>query len=124
MQNLGDPSQPTVWQGRKLSLIGTVAGGRVPTTRYRITPTRLYWTIGRLGTKTQDVPLWAVRDAVVSQSLTQRARRVGSITVSLQHPAYTGTPTFVLLEDIEKPHEVVGLLSGAAQVARSAHDAQ
>jgi hypothetical protein len=124
MQTLGDQSQPTVWQGRRLSLLGAAAGGRVPTTRYRITAARLYWTVGRLGTKTQEAPMWAVRDAVVSQSVSQRARRVGTVTVSLQHPAYTVAPTFVLLEDVEKPRDVSALLNSAARIARSEHDAQ
>jgi hypothetical protein len=123
MQVLGDPSQQTLWQGRRLTLTGTAAGGRLPSTRYRLTNTTLYWTQGRLGTRVQDVPLWAVRDAALGQSVTQRARRVGTVTVSLQHPDYRGTPTFVLLEDIEKPREITALINSSARSARAAHDA-
>lgn len=123
MQVLGDPSQQTLWQGRRLTVSGTVAGGRLPTTRYRLTATTLYWTEGRLGTRTQDAPLWAVRDAVVAQTVTQRARRVGTITVSLQHPDYRGTPTFVLIEDVEKPRDVAKVINSSARTARLGHDA-
>jgi len=122
MQVLGDPTQPTLWQGRRLTLSGTVAGGRLPATRYRLTASALYWTEGRLGTRAQQAPTWAVRDAVVSQSVTQRARRVGTVTVSLQHVDYRGTPTFVLIEDVEKPRDVARLINSAARTARTAHD--
>jgi len=123
MQILGDPTQPTLWQGRRLTLSGTVAGGRLPATRYRLTATTLYWTEGRLGTRAQDVPTWAIRDAAVGQTVTQRARRVGTVTVSLQHADYRGTPTFVLLEDVEKPRDVAKLINSSARTARIAHDA-
>ena len=123
MQVIGDASAQTLWQGRRLSLSGTVAGGRLPTTRYRLTALTLYWTEGRLGTRVQEVPLWAVRDAVLKQTVTQRARRVGTVTVSLQHPDYTGTPTFVLIEDVEKPRDVTSLINAAARAARREHDA-
>jgi len=122
MQVLGDPSLETLWQGKRLTLSGTVAGGRLPTTRYRLTATALYWTEGRLGTRMQQVPLWAVRDAAVGQTVTQRARRVGTITVSLQHPDYRGIPTFVLLEDVEKPRDVAKLINTASRSARNVHD--
>jgi len=123
MQILGDPAQETLWQGRRLTLSGTVAGGRLPALRYRLTTTTLYWTEGRLGTRTQQVPAWAIRDAVVSQTVTQRARRVGTVTVSLQHVDYRGTPTFVLIEDVEKPRDVAKLINSSARSARITHDA-
>jgi hypothetical protein len=122
MQVLGDPAQTTLWQGRRLTLSGTVAGGRLPATRYRLTPTSLYWTEGRLGTRTQEAPVWAVRDAAVAQTITQRARRVGTVTVSLQHADYRGIPTFVLIEDVEKPRDVARSINTAARAARSARE--
>jgi hypothetical protein len=123
MQVIGDATQPTLWQGRRLTLTGTVAGGRLPSARYRLTADTLYWTEGRLGTRVQEVPLWAVRDAALQQTVTQRARRVGTVTVSLQHPDYRGTPTFVLLEDVEKPRDVTGLINAAARSVRRLRDA-
>jgi len=60
---------------------------------------------------------------VVSQTVTQRARRVGTVTVSLQHVDYRGTPTFVLIEDVEKPRDVAKLINSSARSARITHDA-
>ena len=122
MQSIGDTSAPTLWEGKRHSLAGTASGGKLPTTRYRATAERLYWTTGRLGTKTHSVPMWAVRDAVVQQTITQRARRVGDVTVSLQHPNYSGLPTFVVLEDIEAPRDVARELGNAARRSRALHD--
>lgn len=113
---------PTIWEGRRHSVAGTATGGKLPTRRYRVTSERLYWTAGRLGTKTQSVPIWAVRDAVVQQTIQQRARRVGDVTVSLQHPDYSGMPTFVVLEDIEHPRDVARRITDTSKRARSAHD--
>ncbi len=122
MQTIGNPTEGTVWQGRRLSVPGQVSGGRLPTVRYRVTTKHLYWTTSRVTRKTDSVPLWAVRDTVVSQSVPQRARRLGTITVSLQHPDYTGLPTFVVLEDVDHPHEVALTLGEAARTARKVHD--
>ncbi|HET7688795.1 MAG TPA: PH domain-containing protein [Nocardioidaceae bacterium] len=123
-QQIGDASEPTVWEGRRLSLPGQASGGRLPAARYRVTTERVYWTAGRLARKTESVPLWAVREATVQQSVQQRARRLGTITVSLQHPDYQGLPTYVVLEDVERPRETAQKIRGAARQARKAHDAR
>lgn len=122
MQSIGDLSERTVWEGRRLSLTGQASGGRLPSARYRVTAERLYWTSGPLGRRTESVPLWAVADGVVQQTVPQRARRLGTITVSLQHPDYRALPTFVVIEDVEQPREVARRLKEAARAARKAHD--
>lgn len=122
MQSLGDPSETTIWEGRKLSLTGVATSGRLPTNRYRATTANFYWIAGRIGSKTNSAPMWAVRDAVVSQNVVQRARRVGTVTVSLQHRDYRGLPTFILLEDIEQPRIVAKTLTRAAKTSRREHD--
>jgi hypothetical protein len=123
-QQIGDASEATVWEGRRLSLPGQASGGRLPAARYRVTSERVYWTAGRLARKTESVPVWAVRDTTVQQSVQQRARRLGTITVSLQHPDYQGLPTYVVLEDVERPREVAQKIRSAAREARKAHDAR
>jgi hypothetical protein len=124
MQPIGDASEPTVWEGRRLSLPGQASGGRLPSPRYRASALRLYWTTGRLARKVESAPMWAVRDAVVQQSVQQRARRLGDITVSLQHPDYRGLPTFVVLEDVDHPKDTARLITDAARAARKARDVQ
>lgn len=120
---LGDAAEHTVWSGRRISLAGSVAGHRLPSAQYRVTPNWVHWSGGRPGAKPERVPLWAVRDAEVRQSIAQRARRVGDVVVSLQHRDYTGTPTFVVFQDVERPRDAVRAINDAAREARRAHDA-
>lgn len=120
MQPIGDPGERTVWEGRRLSVAGQITGGRLPAPRYRATTEHLYWTTGRLARKTESAPIWAVREATVEQNLKQRARRLGTITVSLQHPDYHGLPTFVVLADVEHPREAARAIAEAANTCRRA----
>lgn len=123
MEPVGDGAE-AVWDGRRLSVAGQASGGRLPAPRYRATSDSLSWTTGRLGRRTESVPIWAIRDAVVKQSVQQRARRLGDITVSLQHPDYSGLPTFVVLKDVDKPKDVAKLLLATAESARTARAAK
>lgn len=120
---LGDDAEPTVWSGRRISLAGSMAGRRLPSAQYRVTSNWVYWSAGRPGAKAARVPLWAVRDAEARQSIAQRARRVGDVVVSLQHRDYTGTPTFVVFQDVERPRDAARAINDAAREARRAHDA-
>lgn len=120
---LGDGADPAVWSGRRISLAGSVAGRRLPSAQYRVTSTWVYWTGARPGAKPARVPLWAVRDAEARQSIAQRARRVGDVVLSLQHRDYTGTPTFVVFQDVERPRDAARAINDAARQARRAHDA-
>jgi len=103
-----------------VSLPVAMGGNRVPTARYRATRDWLEWTEGRLGQKSNRAPMWAVVEAEVRQTLQQRARRVGDVTVSFQHRDYTGSPTFVVLEDVETPKDACRAILGAARAARAA----
>jgi hypothetical protein len=120
---LGDAGEPAVWEGRRLSILGTAVGHRFPSARYRLTGSWLAWTNGRIGAKPERVPTWTIRDVEVRQSVQQRARRVADVIVSLQHADYRGTPTFVVLQDIEGPREAARLITQTARTARREHDA-
>jgi hypothetical protein len=121
---IGDPAETTLWQGRRISIVGTAVGHRLPAATYRATPRWLYWTSGRLGAKAERVPMWAVRNCEVRRSIQQRARRVGDVVVSLQHRDYSGAPTFVVLEDIERPRQALQLITEAALASRRQHDGE
>jgi uncharacterized membrane protein YdbT with pleckstrin-like domain len=49
--------------------------------RYRLTPQRLEVERGILGRRFESIDLWRVRDVVLEQSLIERLRGVGRITV-------------------------------------------
>jgi hypothetical protein len=49
---------------------------------------------------------------------------VADVVVSLQHRDYPGTPTFVVLEDIERPRQALQLITEAARASRRQHDGE
>lgn len=62
-----------------LYLLATFTGRRA--VRYRLTPQRLEVERGILGKRYESVDLWRVRDLVLEQTLLERMRGVGRITV-------------------------------------------
>lgn len=110
----------SLWEGERKSLTAAATGGRVITGRYRITREYIYFDAGLVSTKSEQVPLWAVRDVDVKQSLTQKARKVGDVVVRVQHDDYTGRYE-VVLESIEEPRAVRDLINSHAQPARLEH---
>jgi len=85
--------------------------------RYRITSEMIYFDAGLVSNKSEQIPLWAVRDVDVSQSMTQKARKIGDVVVHCQHSDYTGRDT-VTLESVDDPKSVRDLLNGHASRAR------
>jgi hypothetical protein len=120
-----DPS--TLWFGESKSPTG------VAKARYRITKDRVWIESGVLGTRTESVPLWAVRDMDVRQAVWQRGKDVGDVVLNLEDPAYgahqdmfnlTGAPESgttsgqVVLDNIERPYTVHDLLAPLVSEAR------
>lgn len=125
-----DPS--TLWWGESKG--GATGAAGVAKARYRITRDRIWIESGLLGTKTESVPLWAVRDMDIRQAVWQRGKDVGDLVLGLDDPAYgvqqdtfslTGMPEpgattsgQVVLDNIESPHEVYNLLAPLVSEAR------
>jgi hypothetical protein len=124
-----DPS--TLWWGESKG--GATGAAGVAKARYRLTKDRIWIESGLLGTKTESVPLWAVRDMDIRQAVWQRGKDVGDLVLGLDDPAYgvqqdtftlTGAPEHgltsgqVVLDNIEGPHEVYNLLAPLVSEAR------
>jgi hypothetical protein len=124
-----DPN--TLWFGESKG--GATGAAGVSKARYRITKDRIWIESGLLGTRTESVPLWAVRDMDVRQAVWQRGKDVGDVVLGLDDPAYgvhqdtfnlTGTPEHgmtsgqVVLDNIESPYSVVDLLTPLISGAR------
>lgn len=103
--------------------------------RYRITKDRVWIDSGLLGTRSESVPLWAVKDMDVRQAVWQVGKDIGDVALVLEDPAYATDPSGplsmtgmsepgartsgeVILDHIEGPYQVVDLLSPLISEAR------
>ena len=78
-------------------------GGRVVKKRYRITREFVFVDEGILGSKEEQIPLWAVRDVDVKQSIIQKTRAVGDVFIRVEANDYTGKKA-VTLDKIGRAH--------------------
>ncbi len=113
-------AETTLWEGESQDLTNAVSGGRVVTSRYRVTTRNLYFDAGLVTTTSEQIPLWAVRDIDMKQYLVQKLRGLGDVEVHVEHSDYTGRDT-VLLRDIQSPASVRDLLNQHAQRERLAY---
>ncbi|WP_166509570.1 PH domain-containing protein [Blastococcus sp. TF02-8] len=123
-----DPS--TLWFGESRNAATSAAG--ISKARYRITKDRVWIESGLLGTRTESVPLWAVKDIDVRQAVWQRGNDVGDVVLTLEDASYAATTDMfnlsgnvegtttgqVVLDNIESPYAVVDLLSPLISEAR------
>lgn len=127
-----DPN--TLWMGS-----GKHATG-LSSAFYRITKDRIWIESGMFGSKSESVPLWAVKDMDVRQAMWQRGKDIGDVVLILEDASFgtseaglfdfkglgsaaqhgTGGTGTVVLDNIESPHEVRELLTPLISEARRA----
>lgn len=107
VQSPGD----TIWAavGRPLTRVG--AG------RYRLSAHYLFFETGTLRTDSQQVPISAVVDVDVQQSISQKARNVYTVIVHVQRSRGIEV---VRMEDIPEGREAMRIINEAAHSARLA----
>ena len=124
-----DPS--TLWFGESRNAATNATG--VAKARYRITRDRVWIESGLLGTRTESVPLWSIKDMDVRQAVWQRGSDIGDVVLVLEDASYgastdmftlsgtvEGTTTGqVVLDNIEGPYAVLDLLAPLISEARS-----
>jgi len=113
---IGNSNERTLWEGQSQTLTGAATGGKLSSTRYRVTPEHLYIEKGVVRTDSQQIPLVAVHDVDVMQSMTQKARGIGDVTV---HVAHAGGREVVTLEAVKEPKQVRDIVNRAAADARA-----
>lgn len=124
-----DPN--TLWMGS-----GKHATG-LSSAFYRITKDRIWIESGMFGSKSESVPLWAVKDMDVRQAMWQKGKDIGDVVLVLEDASFGtkeaglfdlkgigaaqsgagGTGT-VVLDNIESPHQVRELLAPLISEAR------
>ena len=128
-----DPN--TLWFGSSKGAATSATG--VSKAMYRITKDRVWIDTGLLGERSEQVPLWAVRDVDVRQSVLQRGKDIGDVVLHLEDPTlgvdsgnlmqmggYQAsepgqTSGTVILDNIEEPYKVRDLLMPLISEARS-----
>lgn len=106
-----DPSSEpgTLWSAVGKPLTG-IGGGR-----YRLTDEYLIFEKGALSTKSQQIRVHEIFDVDANQSMGQKARGIGTITLWAQRPSGKEK---VLLEDIPNFREGVSIINRVADEAR------
>lgn len=124
----------TLWFGQSIDVTSKATGMSKAT--YRLTKSSLFIDTGLLGTRSDQVPLWAVKDIDVRQNVLQRGKDIGDVVLWLEDPALsvaqgsafdlTGamsheagrTSGEVVIDNIEGPHRLRDLLLPLVSEAR------
>lgn len=109
-----DPNA-TIWEGTPQTLTAAATGGKVQSTKYRLTPFTLHIERGLVRTDSQQVPLSGVYDIDVKQSMSQKARGVGDVLVHVRSDVKAEV---VILEAIKDPKQVRDLLNQTVAAAK------
>ena len=119
---LGSLDAEVLWQGERKSLTTAMTGGKVVSARYVVTSQVITFSAGLLSTKEELVPMRAVVDADLRQSMTQKSRGVGDLLIKLDASlANRYGQHAVKLESIEDPRSVREIILKAAHAARTAY---
>jgi hypothetical protein len=112
-------STKVLWEGQRESLTATASKGRLVSARYQVTEDAIRFEAGLVSTKAEIVPLWTVVDVDLAQSITQKARGVGDVTVHLEEAvASRFGQDKVVLESIKDPRAVRDLIAARANDLR------
>jgi hypothetical protein len=113
-------SQIVLWEGSPSDLTSIASGGRLTTSGYRVTEDAVHFASGVLSSREEVVPLWAVRDIDFAQSMAQRARGIGDLTLKIDGQAAQDYGQRVLvLKAIKEPKQVRTLILGQANKVRA-----
>lgn len=113
------PHQPTgpthaqpgdLWASVGKPLTGYGAG------KYRLTHEYLYFETGGFSTNAQQIPTALIMDVDMRQSMTQKARNLGSVVVHIDRG---GRRESALIDDIPDFREAVDIINRVASHARS-----
>ena len=105
-----DREPDAIWQAVRKPMTGIGAG------KYKLTAHYLFFEKGTLRTDSQQVPIAAVLDVDVKQSMAQKARGVGNVVVHIQRPTRV---EIVTMEDIPNFREGQRVINDAAHSART-----
>ena len=96
-----------LWEGSSRSLKGAATGGIAGAATYRLSRAGIAWDRGKLTNKSQQVHIAHILDVDVTQSITQKSRGVGNVTVRFT------TGGSLVMADIPEPLAARDAINGA-----------
>lgn len=119
MQRYDPAASHLLWEGTPSDAANLASGGRIKTAGYRLTTDALYFASGVLSGKEEVIPLWAIGDADVLQTVTQKARGVADLRLTvLPDHAQTFGQSWTVLKSIRDARRVRDLIIGQAYAVR------
>lgn len=112
-----------LWTGEDKSLTAAATGGKLVGAKYKITEDYIFISTGVVSSSEEQIPMWAVRDCDIKQSMVQKARGLSNVTLICEHNDFTGKQQ-VVLENVEDAHEVREIINRESKRARIAHEGQ
>lgn len=109
-----------LWEGQRNSLTAQATGGRVVSSRYKLTAEYLVFEAGLLSTAEERVPLWSLGDVDLTQNMSQKVRGLGDIKIRVLNNYLTGRD-FVVLESIPDPKDVRDLIDREVTRSKAEH---
>jgi hypothetical protein len=107
-----------IWEGESQNVTARATGGRF-TLHYRLTNHYLYFETGGItATKKEQVPLMAVQDVDVSQTLLQKSRKVGNVLVHIVRQ--NGARETEVFDSVPEPIKVRDLINQTVHRVRAA----
>jgi len=119
-QDYNAQSTQVLWEGKSHDLTSAASGGRIVSASYRLTTDSLYFASGVLSTREESIPLWAIIDADISQTMTQKALGVADLRLKLDGNVQARFgQAVVLLKSIKDAREVRDCMLRQANAVRA-----
>ena len=112
-------SDKVLWEGSSQDATSLASRGKVTSASYRITEDAIHFSSGVVSTREEMLPLWAVRDVDLTQSMTQRARGVGDLKLKLDATAAHYGQQVLVLKSISDSKSVRDLILKQANEIRN-----
>lgn len=118
-QQFQPQSTRVLWEGSPSDVANIATGGRIATAGYKLTEDALHFASGVLSSREESVPLWAIRDVDIIQSMTQKARGVADLRLNFDPSAQGFGQQVVVLKSIKNARLVRDMIVAQANAVRS-----
>ncbi len=115
-------STRVLWEGQRESITSSATQGRITSAKYRLTEDAVQFEAGLLSTRAETIPVWLIIDVDLTQSITQKARSVGDLTLRLGEAAEQFGQRKLVLESIRDARMVRDLIIGRANDMRTSFE--